>query len=299
MDKTDIILIQLLLQNSRRSYRELGEHLNLSANAIHKRIHELQEIGVIHTFTARISLSAFEHAVSVYVWGQSDSKSLGENIQILGKNNNIYWASIAGKNDVFIGAHLKNMADLEPFIAFIKQEGQMPNPTIGIEFQSGQSSQSINLSSLDIRIIDSLHKDSRKRISEVAEELGISAKTVKRRLTKMISEGSIEMSLEWYPDKSNDILTIFQMHLKPTFEKNDVLPNLQNNYSPSLLFSLSVSNLPNLLLCVVWTNSMKEIRDLRDSFENEDVFESIEPVILYDGYLFDTWRDEILKKKGT
>ena len=115
----------------------------------------------------------------------------------------------------------------------------------------------------------------------------------------MISEGSIEMSMEWYPDKSNDIMTIFHLHLKPTSEKNEVLSLLQNKYSPNLLFPLLVSNLPNLLLCVVWTNSMKELRDLRSSFESEDLFESIEPVVIYDGSLFDTWRDEVLKKKGT
>lgn len=298
MDKTDIILIQLLLQNSRQSYRELAEKINLSANAVHKRIQELQEIGVIHAFTARISLSAFEQAISIYVWGQSDSKTLTETMNTLGKHSNIYWASVGGKNDLYIGAYLKRMADLEAFTTFIKKEGQIPNPTVGIGFQFGQSSPTINLSSLDTRIVGSLHKNSRKRVSEVAEELGVSAKTVRRRLSKMISEGSIEMSLEWYPDKSNDIMTIFHLQLKPASEKNEVLPILLNKYSPNFLFPLFVSNLPNLLLCVVWTNSMKELRDLRTSFESEEVFESLEPVVLYDGSLFDTWRDEVLMKKG-
>lgn len=295
MDKTDIILTQLLLKNSRQSYRELAEHLKLSANAVHKRIQELSEIEVIHAFTARISLSAFEQAVSVYVWGSSESKSFDETTKILGTNSNIYWVTVAGKNDLYVGAHLKNMSDLEPLIAFVKKEGQIPNPTVGIGFQFDSPSHTINLSSLDIRIIHALHKNSRKRVSEVAEELGVSAKTVRRRLSKMISEGSIEMSLEWYPDKSNDIMTIFHLHLKSTAERNEVLPILLNKYSPNILFPILFSNLPNLLLCVVWTNSMKELRGLRTSFESEDVFESIEPVVIYDGSLFDTWRDEALK----
>ena len=41
MDKTDIILTQLLLRNSRLPYRELAEKLDLSVNAVHKRIREL------------------------------------------------------------------------------------------------------------------------------------------------------------------------------------------------------------------------------------------------------------------
>lgn len=60
MDKIDVILIQLLMQNSRRPYRELAEILHLSINAVHKRIQELIKIGIIRNFTAKIDLSAFQ-----------------------------------------------------------------------------------------------------------------------------------------------------------------------------------------------------------------------------------------------
>jgi DNA-binding Lrp family transcriptional regulator len=58
VDKTDIILSQLLLGKSRLSYRELAEKLDLSVTAIHNRIQTLIDMGFIRKFTTRISAFA-------------------------------------------------------------------------------------------------------------------------------------------------------------------------------------------------------------------------------------------------
>jgi DNA-binding Lrp family transcriptional regulator len=58
LDKTDVILCQLLLANSRLSYRELAEKLDLSVTAIHNRIQSLVEMGIIRKFTAKPSIYA-------------------------------------------------------------------------------------------------------------------------------------------------------------------------------------------------------------------------------------------------
>jgi DNA-binding Lrp family transcriptional regulator len=46
MDKTDIALSMLLLNNSRLPHRELAEKLGLSVNAVHKRIQALKDAGI-------------------------------------------------------------------------------------------------------------------------------------------------------------------------------------------------------------------------------------------------------------
>jgi DNA-binding Lrp family transcriptional regulator len=55
MDKTDVVLSQLLLVNSRLSYRELADTLNLSVTAVHNRIQNLVESGIIRKFTVPIA----------------------------------------------------------------------------------------------------------------------------------------------------------------------------------------------------------------------------------------------------
>jgi DNA-binding Lrp family transcriptional regulator len=300
MDKTDIILVMQLLKNSRMTNRELAENLNLSVNAIHKRIQSLKDLGVIRKFTAKASLFAF-NAITIEIFGISTVSSFEELPEKIRKNINVYWVALAGGNYVYIGAYLRNLSELEPLVDFVKKEAKMSNPTVGIVSPpfTGQHIPSpphaIALSSLDKKIIRSLHDDSRKPISDVTEELGISVKTIRRRLTNMIDHFLLELSLEWYPDASNDIITILHLHLKPTVEKKNISQAL-GKYMPNLLFSWSFSNIPNELMAVVWTNTMKELKEIQERLTKENLFESIIPNILYVGYIFETWRDDITQK---
>ncbi len=191
----------------------------------------------------------------------------------------------------------------------------MPDPTVGIEhdisafptagiepdvsaFQPPLASREATLYPLDYQIIYALHKNSRKPISEVAEELGVSARTIRRRLSKMIHEGLIELSIEWYPDASNDVMTIFHLQLKASADKNKAVSLLMEKYSPYTIFFWSFSNLPNQLVGIFWTNTMKQLRDIQRSIRSEGIFESVIPNILYTGYIFDTWRDKLVQEKG-
>lgn len=305
MDAVDIVLIQQLLMNSRTPYRELAEKLGLSVNAVHKRVNHLMEIGVIKAFTARVGLMALEmDSVTVMAWGNTTSNAIDEITERLGADETIYWVTVTGGNNLYIGAHLKGIGDLDRFVSFLKTEGRVQDPTIMIQSAFGGTMPTAvplvgHLSSLDYRIINSLGKDSRKRVSTISEELGVSATTVRRRLSKMMDEGSIELSLEWYPDKSNDIMTILHLDLDEATDGSKIVPILYNNYSPNVMFHLGGSNMPNHFLGIVWTNTMGEVQDIRRRLEAEAIVKTAMPNVIHDGKLYDTWRDEIVKKKAS
>ena len=302
MDTKDVILSQLLLMNSRLPYRDLADKIGLSVNAAHKRIQALVESGVIRAFTAKISLSALK-AFGVLVFGRSQTQSIDEACEKLGNHDSTYWVGVGGGNHLYIGAYLQNISELEPYVDYVKNTAQMLNPTVGInppetDLSSVVTPPDTTLYPLDYQIIYALHRDSRRSISEVAEELRVSAKTARRRLSRMIREGLIELSIKWYPDASNDIATVFHLRLKPSADKRKVGSMLVKKCAPNVLFFWVFSNLPNHLICIVWTNTMKELRDIRESFESEELIQSFVPNILYTGYIFDTWRDKLLLEKG-
>jgi DNA-binding Lrp family transcriptional regulator len=296
MDKTDVILTVLLLDNSRISYRELAEKLGLSVNAVHKRIQSLIDSRIIRRFTAKISLSALK-AVSVVIYGKSEADSVGTLHEVLGSHGSISWVALAGGNYLYILAYLRSISELEPLIDYIKKEAKILSPTVGIIPPTPinvPTSAEATLYPLDREIIYSLRDNSRKALADIAEELGVSAKTVRRRLSSMINKGLIELSMEWYPDASNDIMTIVHIRLKHAVEKN-AASNVLKTYFPNMIFYWSFSNLPNELLSVFWTNTMKELKDIQQRLVSEEIVESIMPNILYSGYIFDTWRDELIR----
>jgi DNA-binding Lrp family transcriptional regulator len=295
VDKTDVILCQLLLANSRLSYRVLAEKLDLSVTAIHNRIQSLIELGIIRKFTAKPCIYA-QNAIHIFIYGNSKTNSIRELSPKLQTHGSIYWLSVGGGNVLYIGAYLKNIAELEPLVRFIKEKAEVPEPTVGITFSPippflKNAKTGSMLCELDFKIIRSLKDDSRKATSVIAEEIGVSAKTVSRRLTRMINNYLIELSIEWYPDASNDIISAFHIHLKP-----DVNPNTPNviiqKYYPNTLFYWGFSNIPNEYIFFVWTPTSKELKEIRDKIEQEPTIKSVAPNIIFTGYVLKTWRDE-------
>ncbi len=296
MDKTDIILCQLLLGNSRLSYRELAEKLNLSVTAVHNRIQTLIEMGIIRTFTTRISIFA-KKAIPLLIFGSSKTTSINNLKQKIEKHKRIYWLSVGGGNVLYIGAYLENIAELDGVVRFIKENAEMPEPTVGITvspipiIKQNIDSQ-IGFCELDYKIVRSMKNDSRKAISVVAEELGVSAKTVRRRLNRMIKNCLVEFSIDWYPDASNDIISIFHVQLK-----NDANINAANiilqKYYPNTLFYWGLSNIPNTYIFMVWTQTSKELKIIREKLEQEPALNAVLANVIYTGYIFPSWRDEI------
>lgn len=67
LDDTDRELLGLLLEDARRSYRDLSEAVGLSPPAVSDRIDRLRELGVIERFTVDLDRSVLRDGVRVAV----------------------------------------------------------------------------------------------------------------------------------------------------------------------------------------------------------------------------------------
>ncbi len=71
LDDTDRELLRLLLDDARRPYSELAEHVGLSPPAVSDRIDRLRELGIIRRFTAEIDRSRLQDGVRLAVTFES------------------------------------------------------------------------------------------------------------------------------------------------------------------------------------------------------------------------------------
>lgn len=289
-------MCQLLLNNSRISYRELAEKLDLSITAVHNRIQALIEMGVIRKFTAGLSILA-QNAIHILIFGSSKTTSISSLKPKLEKHGSIYWLTVAGGNILYIGAYIRNIAELDGLVRFVRENAEMPEPTVAITtspIPPGLQNLEIKtkLCDLDYKIIRSLKDNSRKPIADIAEEIGVSAKTVRHRLNYMRKNFLIQLSIEWYPDHANDIMSIFHIRFRTEANPHTADIVLQKYY-PKTLFYWGFSNIPGNYVFMVWTPSSKELREIRESLEQEPAIESVTPNMIYTGYILHSWRDEI------
>jgi len=295
MDQTDLRLCLLLLANSRTPVRELGDKLGLSVAAVHGRLQALRDDGIIKAFTARIGLIKLQ-ATTVFIWGASRAASQEELQARLHRDDRVYWVAFGGAGVVYIGAYLARMTDLDAYVSFVTKEAELTNPVVGLMPLGTGLPQEPVIDRTDARILRALHRDARKSIADVAEEIGLSAKTVGRRLERMMHDGSAELSMEWYPDAANDIIAMWQLDLKGGASRDEAAVLLMNRYPGNLLFTVPLSNLPGFLLAATWTGSMKDLRDLQTRLGREKPFARVVPNVLYTGCMLDTWRDALLMK---
>ena len=293
MDRTDISLSLLLLANSRTPYHELAGRLGLSINAVHKRIGALVSQGIIRAFTAHPSLAGVG-ADTVWHYGRSDAAHPGDAHIRQKAANRTNWLANSGGGYLYVGGYLRGISELDGFVAFVKKEGELGDPTVGILPSMGSKE---SLRPLDYQIIASLRRDSRKPATDVASEVNASAKTVHRRLEWMTEKGLVEFSLDWYPDASNDIVALCHVDVAHGFGRQQVLDALRTRFSDSILVEVMFSNFPNSLTLFVWANSMRQMEDLRKGVGTVEGVGSVMLNVLQIGYLFDTWRDELVLKK--
>ena len=67
LDPTDERILRLLVRDARASYRDLGESVGLSANAVAQRMRRLEQVGVIRGYTALLETRADEDQVVAVV----------------------------------------------------------------------------------------------------------------------------------------------------------------------------------------------------------------------------------------
>jgi DNA-binding Lrp family transcriptional regulator len=293
MDRTDVSLCLFLLANSRTPYHELAAKLGLSINAVHKRIGAMVDQGIIRAFTTHPSLLSLG-AVSVWIYGRSEAAHAGDAHDRLKTDNRTYWVANSGGGYLYVGGYLRNIAELDEFVAFVRKEGELGDPTVGIIPSMGTHPESLR--PLDYQIIASLRRDSRKPATDVASEVNASVKTIHRRLEWMAEKGLVEFSLDWYPDTSNDIVAICHVDVGRGFDRLQVLDILRKQFSDNVLVEMMFSNLPNALVLIMWTNSMRQMEDLRKRMEAAEGVRSVMLNVLQIGYMSDTWRDELVLK---
>jgi len=303
MDATDIRLCQLLLQDSRTPYRDLAEKVNITVQAVYKRIQVMQEMKIVSNFHASITVG-YLNAVNTVMVGKSGSLSRDETAKALSKDDRIHRAMPLAGNLLLVESVLRDISELEPHMEFVKKAGQMSTMMMGIMGTTQFGNVPINqrpeerfeFTPLDYAIIASLQTDSRKAVVDIAGELKVSAKTVKRRLDRMVAEKVIEFSMTYHPGFAGGAAAVVILDLKSGSDKSTVRRGVLELIGPKLIYMTTFVNLPDTVLAVVYCGTMMECNDMMERVAKIEGVDKYTQHIVQFGYEFETWRDRMPKE---
>ena len=86
LDTIDQQILQLLIQNARASYSDIGQRIGISRVAVKSRIQALEQKGIIEEYTTIVNPQKISGAMSCYFEIETSPESLGQVTRILEQN---------------------------------------------------------------------------------------------------------------------------------------------------------------------------------------------------------------------
>ena len=117
LDALDQKIVQLLIENARLSYSDIGEKVGISRVAVKARIQALEQRGIIEEYTIIINPQKISGAVSCYFEIETLPDTLWEVTEILRQNETIRQVyRVTGKDKLHVHAVAASSEEMERLI---------------------------------------------------------------------------------------------------------------------------------------------------------------------------------------
>jgi len=196
MDMTDLDIIASLVQDGRKSLRMVSRELGISLRKVQNRLKKLlEDEKVLEGFITEVSFAQFGF-VPVFAAirlraGVSKEDAIKQLLKSL--SHPFYLASCIGDFHLLVAFYAENVSSVWNEIG----KARLPEVAdLGVSMQLPGSEARFSPESLkrvDWRIIQSLRHQGRRDFAQVAEEIRISTKTVRRRFHRLQRAGLISV----------------------------------------------------------------------------------------------------------
>ena len=118
VDELDQKIVQLLIENARMSYSEIGQQVGISRVAVKTRILSLEKRGVIEEYTAIINPQKMNGAVSCYFEIETSPETFAQVTEILSSHETITQIyRVTGRNKLHVHAVAASGEEMERLMA--------------------------------------------------------------------------------------------------------------------------------------------------------------------------------------
>ena len=194
LDELDGKILRSLSRNCRVSYNSLGSEIGLTAKSVKARVKKMQSSGVIDSFIVKVNPLVLGYSkVCILVLRinskAADEKHIRRSLSLLGDILNT--GHVLGNISTFKFAVKKEAEEkLELLAEVIGRDLLIQNQTV--VFQNVREQPTY----IDFKIMRCLLDNPRLEISDIAEKISMSSKTVTRRLEKMIENHVLDFTIQ-------------------------------------------------------------------------------------------------------
>jgi DNA-binding Lrp family transcriptional regulator len=153
----------------------------------------------------------------------------------------------------------------------------------------------VSLSNADWRIIKALRYDAFKPLSKVAEELGLTAKTVRRRFERMVQNNAIIIVPIVNPAEIPDTITYVMLLYPSPSKREEVMKMAMKNFGDSCLI-VNTSPQGNSMLCLA-ARTLAETEDSLMRARKIEGMMNVKLMVLRELREYTQWMDSAIDRK--
>ncbi len=227
MDKLDLQILHILLDNCRESDRRIGNKIGISGTAVKSRIEKMIKNGTIENFALKIEPPVLGYNVLYIVTTGQDINQILKQVELVGESffvvpciGGITVCAIVVKESIEQKIEIaKNLMRDVRLLSIFEAE----NPGIRSD-----------LTKTDIKIINLLLKNPRSKIEDMSRKSKLSTKTITRSLKKLQNDEAVQFTLIYDPSKFGQYIP-FAVLAWVKGDLNETLKLLKKEFSGSFL----------------------------------------------------------------
>ena len=294
MDELDKKIMADLQYNCRLTYQELSRRYGVSANAIRKRIMNLEETGEISGYAVTLSIGMTGSSQLFGFLTGDGSRDEMEMIDEIGSHPNII-AAAAYSNGIyaFVGNYkvTHEMHDLSSYLRRIKGVVNAEiHPTI-IPTRPG-----MELSPLHLRILKVLLEDPRLPVVEIAVRSGLTARRVRRLLSQLEESRAVQFNalIELGADTSIPFIALIRWDERATTYEQ-LIDWLREKY-PLTLWENFISAMEPVLFSLFAGENLTQVNEMTREIRKHPHVVSVVTTISTHHKFFTSYRQNKLRE---
>jgi len=227
LDSIDIKILSHLLNNCRKSDRQIGKEIGISGGSVRVRIRKMEDNKVIEKYFLKVEPPILNFGVFYLVVNDQDTHDILKQVKLIGEP--FFVVPCIGGITV---CSIVVRGDVKEKISLI--QNIMKDVRILSIFEAENPNISLNLTRTDLQIIKELLDDPIKKIEEISNNTGLSTKTVTRSIEKLENNDAFQFTLTYDPLKLKEYIP-YAVLIWVEKELEDVFVRLQKIYSRNFL----------------------------------------------------------------
>jgi DNA-binding Lrp family transcriptional regulator len=288
LDKIDFNILATLARNCRTSYSSMGSTVGLTSKSVKARVKNMVRSGVIEKFILRVNPEGFGSRTARVLVMTDKGVTKDDVIRRVKQFGDLaYHVHHMGRTSV---AALIIKKSLDNRTIQSLNDALKPASVSRITVSELPVSRNLSISETDLRILRCLLSlGARAEISEIANELGISEKTVTRRLDRMKEDRLLEFSIQCDPAS---MIGYVQFAILINFEKSyyrSVNERMYSEFQENILYVPSVIDPNDWLIYVLYGENVFTLDSILAKVDSFGGVKSADIFILIKWQYYDDW----------